>query len=812
MDLDELVKRLDLDTKAGLVAGQDRWSLPAAARIGLASLVMSDGPIGVRGTRQTPDDPSVALPSPTALAACWDPELARAVGRLLAQEARRKGVHVLLAPTVNLHRTPLGGRHFECYSEDPLLTGLVGAGYVSGVQDGGVATTVKHFVANDSETQRYTVDVQADERTLRELYLAPFEIIVKQAKPWGVMAAYNSVNGATMTEHGPLQNGILREEWGFDGFIVSDWTATRHTERAAKGGLDVAMPGPITPFGPDLAAAVRDGRVPEDVLDAMVRRVLLLAARVGILDGVEPAVTTVPEPIDGGALAREVAARSFVLLHNKADLLPLDATKAGMLAVLGGAANDARILGGGSAVVFPEEVISPLDGLRQAFPDVTYELGADPRTQLPPLGDNADLRWRALDADGGEVATGPLENGQIRWIGEAPAGVDPKRVRSVEIAGTFTPFETGRQTFSFIGLGQARLEIGGTVLFEQSTMPSGDDPFTAILNPREERFDVDLPAGQPVEVSFRLTPLGLERGINKYVWIALTVGHSGPESDPERRIEKAVAVAKHADVAVVVVGTTDQSESEGFDRTTLALPGPQDELVRRVAEANPRTIVVVNAGSPVEMPWADDVAAVLLTWFPGQAAGAALADVLNGATEPGGRLPTTWPKRTEDSPVLNVTPTDGTLRYEEGVFIGYRAWQRGDTEPAYWFGHGIGYTDWAYESVEFAPSDEDPDILGTATVVVRNAGNRPGREVVQAYLAPTEPDSERPRRWLAGFASVTAEPGRTATAVITVPRRSRQVWRDGGWRDAVGGHRLEVGRSVADRRLTVDLSAGTVAG
>ncbi|MFC0430407.1 beta-glucosidase [Kutzneria buriramensis] len=810
MDLDELVTRLDLDTKAALLAGHDRWALPAVPEIGLGSLVMSDGPIGVRGTRATPEDPSVALPSPTALAACWDPELARRVGRLLAQEARRKGVHVLLAPTVNLHRTPLGGRHFECYSEDPLLTGLVGAGYVRGVQDGGVATTVKHFVANDSETQRYTVDVRVDERTLRELYLAPFEIIVRQARPWGVMAAYNSVNGTTMTEHGPLQNGILREEWGFDGFIVSDWTATRHTERAALGGLDVAMPGPITPFGPKLAQAVRDGKVPADVVDAMVRRVLVLAARVGVLDGFEPAVTTLPEPIDGDSLAREVAARSFVLLHNKAGLLPLDATKAAKVAVLGGAARDARILGGGSAVVYPSEVISPLDGLREALP-VVYELGADPRTQLPPLGDNAELRWIARDGDGDEVATGPLERGEIRWIGEAPAGVDPQRVRSVEIAGTFTPVESGPQTFGFIGLGEARLEVGGTVLFDGSNQPAGDDPFTAVLNPRERRFDLELPAGEPVEVSFRLTPLGLERGINKYVWIALTLGHSGPEADAERRIERAVAVARDADVAVIVVGTTDQSESEGFDRTTLALPGPQDELVRRVAAANPNTVVVVNAGSPVEMPWADDVAAVLLTWFPGQAAGGALADVLLGREEPGGRLPTTWPKRTEDAPVLNVTPADGVLGYDEGVFIGYRAWLRSDVEPAYWFGHGIGYTEWAYESVEFTPASTE-DILGTATVTVRNFGTRRGREIVQAYLAPAEADPERPARWLAGFAAVAAGPGERATAVITVPRRSAQVWRDGGWREAAGPHRLEVGRSVADRRLTVDLKNGTVAG
>ncbi|MDV9177049.1 glycoside hydrolase family 3 N-terminal domain-containing protein, partial [Streptomyces sp. W16] len=254
---------LDLDAKARLLAGQDMWSLPALPEIGLTSLVMSDGPIGVRGRHWTADDPSVALPSPTALAAAWDPELARRAGVLLAQEARRKGVHVLLAPTVNLHRSPLGGRHFEAYSEDPYLTGLIGSGYVQGVQAGGVGTTVKHFVANDAETDRFTVDNLISQRALRELYLAPFELIVEQARPWGVMTAYNRVNGTTMTEHRHLVNEILRGEWGFDGFNVSDWTAARSTVGAIEGGLDVAMPGPKTVYGEALARAVRDGEVAE---------------------------------------------------------------------------------------------------------------------------------------------------------------------------------------------------------------------------------------------------------------------------------------------------------------------------------------------------------------------------------------------------------------------------------------------------------------------------------------------------------------------------------------------------------------------
>ncbi|MFE7886158.1 glycoside hydrolase family 3 protein, partial [Streptomyces sp. NPDC057411] len=281
--------KLDLDAKARLLAGQDMWSLPALPEIGLASLVMSDGPIGVRGVRWTADDPSVALPSPTALAATWDPALARRAGRLLAQEARRKGVHVLLAPTVNLHRSPLGGRHFEAYSEDPYLTGAIGTGYVQGVQDGGVGTTVKHFVGNDAETERFTVDNRIAPRPLRELYLAPFEAIVRNAHPWGIMTAYNRVNGTTMTEHRYLVNEVLRGEWGFDGYNVSDWMAARSTKGDIEGGLDVAMPGPRTVYGEALAAAVRAGEVEESAVDAAVRNVLRLAARVGALEGA-PAV------------------------------------------------------------------------------------------------------------------------------------------------------------------------------------------------------------------------------------------------------------------------------------------------------------------------------------------------------------------------------------------------------------------------------------------------------------------------------------------------------------------------------------------
>ncbi|MDX6310951.1 MAG: beta-glucosidase, partial [Streptomyces sp.] len=799
--------KLDLDTKAGLLAGQDMWSLPAVPGIGLGSLVMSDGPIGVRGVRWTADDPSVALPSPTALAATWDPSLARRAGHLLAQEARRKGVHVLLAPTVNLHRSPLGGRHFEAYSEDPYLTGEIGSGYVAGVQEGGVGTTVKHFVANDAETDRFTVNNVVGARALRELYLAPFEAIVKNAHPWGIMAAYNAVNGHTMTEHRYLQNEVLRGEWGFDGYIVSDWMAARDTVGAILGGLDVAMPGPVTVYGEALAAAVRDGLVEESVVDDAVRNVLRLAARVGILDSAPAAVAEADRPagIDGDALAREIARRSFVLVRNESAALPLDAARTRKVALIGAAARDARVLGGGSAQVFPDHVVSPLDGLTAALPEgaLTYAVGADPSEELGAAGQGFELRAVCRDADGQVIGTSSLPGGQVQWMGnDLPAGVTYEALHSVEIIGTFTPRESGAHHFGTRGLGGFTLVVDGFVVFDgvQELGPESD-PFEAFFGAPLDRGEVVLEAGKTVEVSLQYVVFKIEDIPIRAV--AFSLVHGNPRRDADELIAEAVEAARAADTAIVVVATTERVESEGFDRKDLRLPGRQDELVAAVAAVNPRTVVIVNSGSPVELPWREDVAAVLLSWFAGQEAGAALADVLLGEEEPGGRLPSTWPVRFEDVPVSEVVPTKGELSYDEGVLIGYRAWERAGVVPAYAFGHGLGYTEWAYESIELTGS--------TVRVRVRNAGLRAGREVVQVYVAPAGVSAEaveRPARWLAGFASVQAAPGETVLAEVVLPERAFQVWDEAAsaWATVPGTYAVEAGRSVADRRVGVPLT------
>jgi beta-glucosidase len=549
--------------------------------------------------------------------------------------------------------------------------------------------------------------------------------------------------------------------------------------------------------------------VPEAAVDELARRVLRLAARVGLLAGAPAAVTELPAEIDGEALAREVAARSFTLLANDG-ILPLDPAPASV-ALIGAAAAQARIGGGGSAEVFPTRVVSPLDGLRAAFPagtELSYAQGADPRTHVPPLATplSVDLCGR----DGSLLGVARVPDGSVRWIGEMPSGVVFGELGEVHATATLTPQVGGLHRLAVRGSGRYVLEAAGETLFDGVIEVQGDDPAAAFLNPPESVFELELEAGRPVELSIRHI-LPRVSGFAGFGLVSFVLGHSEPVVTADELIEQAVALAAATEVAVVVVATTEEVESEGVDRAGLALPGRQDELVARVAAANPRTVVVVNAGAPVLTPWREDVAAVLLTWFPGQEAGAALADVLLGLAEPGGRLPTTWPAEQADCPVWEVETTEGALAYTEGLFIGYPAWQRrAGARPAYWFGHGLGYTDWAYEGLDVrlsSPVDgEDPYAARAEAVVrVRNTGSRAGRETVQLYLAPDGADRTRPDRRLAGFTVVTAEPGAVVEARVPLPLRAFQTWGDAGWAVRPGTYAVEAGRSAADRRLVVAL-------
>ncbi len=795
--------RLSLEQKVRLLTGADMWSLYPEPSIGLRRLVVSDGPAGIRGERWDGRDPSANIPSPTSLAATWDTDRVERIGGLLAGEARRKHVDVLLAPTVNLHRSPYGGRHFEGYSEDPLLTASIGAAYVRGLQSHGVGACVKHFVANDSETDRMTLDARVGERTLRELYLVPFETIVQREGVWSVMAAYNGVNGATMTES-PLLREILHDDWGFDGVTMSDWWATRSTTASARAALDLAMPGPHSPWSADLLEQVRDGTVAQALIDDKVLRILRLAARVGALDGIPPER---PEavPLADRAVAtqlREAAAAGFVLARNDGAVLPLDRAALRRVAVIGPNAAVARTLGGGSATVFPPYTVSPLDGLRAALGagvEISHQIGVRPYERVPiadadqlrqPDGGAPGIEVRFVGPDGSVLGSELHTMAHFTWLGTFVPGVPLDAVERVEMRTRLHAVEAGSYTIGCSGLGEFRMELDGAVAFDCFiNVPAGEKPEDAWAKPPQRAHAVELAAGTEVDVL-----------------VVHTVNHAGfgtgfqfnvepPHLDAGTELADAVRAAGEADVAIVVVGTTQEVESEGFDRDSLALPGTQDDLVRRIVAANPRTVVVVNSGAPVLLPWQGEVPAVLLSWFPGQEFGHALADVLLGDAEPGGRLPTTWPATEDD--LLPVRPVDGVLEYQEGVHIGHRRFAKSGVEPLYWFGHGLGYTTWEYRD---AGAEATGDGGADVTVRIRNTGGRRGREVVQVYAAVSGGDSDqaRPVRWLVGFATVEADPGEQVTVPVHVPARAFSTWDVAAhrWILRSGRYRLTAARSA----------------
>ncbi|MFJ3582405.1 glycoside hydrolase family 3 C-terminal domain-containing protein [Streptomyces sp. NPDC090127] len=803
-DLDRLVGKLSTGQKVRLLTGATTWRTAAEPAVGLRPVVTSDGPAGVRGEAWDERNPSALLPSASAIGALWDEELTEELGGLLAREAIRKGVDVVLAPTLNLHRTPLGGRHFECLSEDPELAGRTGAALVRGIQAHGVAATAKHYVANDSETDRLTVDVRVSERVLREVYLAPFEAAVA-AGAWVVMAGYNGVNGSTMAAS-PLLTDPLKTDWGFDGVVLSDWGALRSVDEPARAALDLAMPGPGGPWAEGLLQAVEDGRVPEAAVDAKVRRLLRLAWRVGALEAPErPRNPPASAPRPTRALLRRAVAASSVLLHNR-DVLPLDPGRLTSVAVIGTHAAHPRLQGGGSAGVFPEAAVTPLDGIRARLHGrarVTYAPGPAPHAPPAPLGvdrcrDPASRRpgvlLRLLDADGRELAAEHRLSGRQLEPDLVPGA------HTVEISALLTPETSGTWTFAVGGFGRISLTVDGRTVLDGDFPQDVDDPAVVHVNPPLRPARATLRAGQVAHLVARRE---LVPGAGR----ATIVAAAPPEPDATVALTAAVEAARAADAAIVVVGTTEHDETEGYDRADLRLAEPQNTLVRAVAAANPRTAVVLNSGGPVELPWREEVGALLLSWFPGQEAGTGLADVLLGAAEPGGRLPTTWAASLTDVPVSTTRPVDGRLAYTEGLHIGHRAWLRSGRAPAYWFGHGLGYTTWEYDAVH-APTDSPAGAPVTVHVRLRNTGPRAGREVVQIYLARPDSRFDRPSRWFAAHTTVHAAPGTGATATVRIPARAFRHWsrQAAAWHTEPGPYEVLVGRSAGDIRARTSVT------
>ena len=639
---------MTLDEKASLTAGANMWYLPPVERLGIPALKVSDGPSGVRGDSLI-GRRSLSVPCGTAVGSTWNPDLVRQLGDVLAAEARSKNVHVLLGPTVCIVRTPLAGRTFESFSEDPLLTARIAGAYVEGVQAGGVACCIKHFACNDQEHERMTISAEVDERTLREIHLVAFEHAVQEAGVWSVMTAYNKVNGVYCGEQPDLIDGVLRGEWGFDGLVMSDWFGTHSTVPAALAGLDLEMPGPSAWLGPTLAAAVRSGEVDESVVDGQVRHVLRLMGRVGILGGGATG-SDEAESDDPGrrAVARRVATEGTVLLVNDG-LLPLDAASVGSVAVIGPNAGQLA-MGGGSSEVTPHRRRRVDEALAERLPGASLasEVGCRIDRGLPAIDlrllDEETLRVvvlrqprpgrRAGGDGGGAHGPGPVDRPPAtgahggRVLGPAVRDVHARRVGRLAARarerrpGRAPPRRRGRRR-------QHRARPWLQLLRRRERAGRGDG------RPRRGTL---LRADRRHLAAVRPPPPSWERAS----------APSPPDTGDE--FERAVRAAAEADVAVVVVGSNGQWESEGHDRPDLSLPGRQRELVEAVLEVNPRTVVVVNAGSPVEMPWATRAGAVLMTWYPGEEGADALADMLVGLAEPSGRLPVTFPARVEDGP------------------------------------------------------------------------------------------------------------------------------------------------------------------
>lgn len=823
LDAIAVAATLPLDEKVALLTGAATWTLRAIPEIGLRTMTVSDGPIGVRGTGED-GLPSAQLPAPSATAATWDVDLQARLGTLMAAEARRKAVDVVLAPVVNLQRSPVGGRHFECLAEDPFLTARLAVAFVDAIQAQGIAACVKHFVGNETETDRTEYLSRIDERTLREVYLAPFEAVV-EAGVWTMMAAYNGLVlhgvGQTSTAHGPLLNGILKQEWGFDGVVMSDWLATKTTVEPALGGLDLVMPGPGGPWADGLLAAVRDGRVPEAAIDDKVARIVRLAERVGALSGL--AGETLPFDATGAtgdpgddevtAFLTEAAARSTVVLRNDGGLLPVSPGADGpaRIALIGHNAVTPFTQGGGSAFVTAPHVSDPLDAIRAAFPAAKVELhrggattmGAPltPAELLTTPEGGRGIRIEHLDAAGAVIGSQQVPDAASLWF-----PIDDDRVASVRLITDVMLDRAGRHVIELAPVGAHRVAVDGVHRAESDTHVGVEVVLnSSYANPPTVETVVETAAPRTVRIEADLQVID---GESYGRFVRLHFRYRAPGRTVDEELDEAVAAAAASDLAVVVVGTNPETESEGWDRPNLALPARQNELVRRVVAANPRTVVVVNAGAPVLLPWLDEVAAVLWWWLPGQEAGRSLAAVLSGAIEPSGRLPWTLPADEADAPVPNGIPVDGFIDYAEGVDVGHRGWDRLGRTPAREFGYGLGYAEWEYRSLDLVDAasgtgeDGSTDHLALARVTIANVAARDGREVVQLYLSADD-DESRPVRWLAGFAVVDVAAGDTATVDIPLARRSFETWSTdaAGWTLPVGAYRLRAGRSSRDLRL-----------
>ncbi|MFL6427218.1 MAG: beta-glucosidase family protein [Acidobacteriaceae bacterium] len=806
--IDEIVHKMTLDEKIDYIGGTG-FAVRAVPRLHLPALEMSDGPVGVRSNSGFP---STTYAGGIGLAASWDRELARRVGAGIGRDARARGVNFMLGPGVNIYRSPRNGRNFEYFGEDPFLAANMAVGYITGMQEQGVSSTIKHYMGNNSEFLRHDSDSIIDPRTMHEIYLPAFEAGVKKAHVGAVMDSYNFVNGLHSTQNPTLNIDIMRKEFGFEGTMMSDWDATYDGVAAANGGLDIEMPKGDHMDRKTLEPAIKAGKVSEATIDDKVRHILSTAVMFGWLDRdqTDTSISYVDRSNDQAAL--DSARESAVLLKNEGDLLPLNKSEIKSILVVGPNAYPGAPVGGGSAGVVPFHLISPLEGITDALgktatvfydrgiPEIS-ELAHDTDFTTEPKGGEPGLTFESYtnaDLSGQPEKTAVVTHvnvSGIGWdsLGDADAIETLMAAPNVHVSHHFTGYynapRAGKYIVALQGSGEGsgnRVYLDGKLIIDNWDL----------LRAFEPQLTLELSAGpHKVVAEDRQTFV-----IGGRLRLAIVDGN---------RIvnERAKALAAKADAVVVAAGFQASSESEGGDRT-FALPYGQNELIQAMAAANKKVIVAMTSGGNVDSnAWLDRVPALLETWYGGQDGGQALAETLLGDINPSGHLPATFERHAEDNPTYsNYYPEPGTKRvvYKEGIFVGYRGYEHNHVRPLFPFGYGLSYTTFKFANLAVSPESAGANPQVDVTFDVTNTGSRKGAEVAQVYVSDDHAKIERPERELKGFERVELAAGETKHVSVMLDARAFAYWNPTTtkWTIDPGKFTVRVGDSVESTPLS----------
>ena len=805
-NIDQIIKTLTLDEKVSLLSGFNSWYTNKIEKKNIPSIKMSDGPNGVRGDSNSGKS-SACFPCAISIGSTWDLSLIKDIGVALGEEAQAKDVDVLLGPTINIHRHPLGGRHFESFSEDPFLTGKIATNYVQGVQSKNVAACLKHFVGNDTEYERHSISSNIDAQTLREIYLLPFEMGIKEGNAKVVMSAYNKLNNIFCSSHQDLLIKILKEEWGFDGYVVSDWGAALETIENANGGLDLEMPGPSNVWGKALIDAVEASEVSEKLIDDKVKRILTVAEFSNRFQKPQIKAEQAIDQPKHRLLLRKAAADGMVLLKNEGSL-PLK-KNIKKLAVIGPNALEAQIIGGGSASLRPHYQIHPLEAVQERLgheTEILYSKGCHTHKYLPKINeelmeekDGFLVEYFDGNQFGKNLILEERLTGSKFWVFEGFAkDVISKEERpdiSVRFSCTYKPDISGLHEFEIFGIGKCRLLIDGNELIDNWTsMDPGEAFFTFGSASKKGVTNLQKGEAYKIEVQYKF----------EGSFPAVYIGCQAP--DEVDIFQEALETASHADDVILIVGTNSDWETEGNDRADFNLPANQNKLIEAILEANQNTVVVINTGSPIHMPWEKKAKAIIQTWFAGQEFGNALVDILSGEVNPSGKLPTTFPVKIEDTPAYKNYPGKNLqMNYDEKLLVGHRWYESNSIKPLFCFGHGLSFTSFNYQNLEVTTGS---DFVVTCKFEIQNTGDISGLEIAQCYVGFASPLPGEPYKTLQGFVKEEIGANELKKVEIKLGPRNFSFWsvETNTWQIREGSYQILIGSSSENILLQANIN------